>query len=79
MDATKAIPDIVRFFQTTCTFVLALAITEAFKQFVADRSNKPEERRFFHSDRLAALMSFLFLALPFYQRMNRYSLRPTET
>lgn len=51
--------------------VLALAIGEAFKQFVVDRANKPEERHV-QFDRLPALLSFLLLVIPFYHGIVRY-------
>src|SRR6266568_2472261 len=53
------------------TIILALAIGEAFKQFVADQAASPQQRRI-HWDRLPALLSFLFLIVPFYHGMLRY-------
>jgi hypothetical protein len=49
------------------SIVLALALAESFKTVV-------EEGKFIHWDRLYSLGSFLLLALPFYQGMNRYLL-----
>jgi len=53
------------------TIILALAIGEAFKQFVVDRGQKPEERHV-QWDRLPALLSFLLLVVPFYHGILRY-------
>jgi hypothetical protein len=50
--------------------LLALAIGEAFKQFVSDR-NEPGARKI-HWDRLFALVSFLVLIVPFSHGMTRY-------
>ncbi len=58
-------------FQRAFTIVLALALAEAFKQFIADKADKPEDR-VIHWDRLPALLSFLFLAFPFFHGMSRY-------
>jgi hypothetical protein len=67
-------PDIqntISFFQTTFTIIIALSIGESFKQFVADKAERPEDRSI-HWDRLPSLISFLFVALPFFHGMNRY-------
>lgn len=65
-------------FQTTIsdlqriyTIVLALAIGEAFKQFIPDAHRKLEERKL-NWDQLFALASFLLLVLPFFQGMSRH-------
>jgi hypothetical protein len=59
------------FFQTTFAIVIALSIGEAFKQFVADKAEKPEDRAI-HWDRLPALIGFLLLVVPFFHGMSRY-------
>jgi hypothetical protein len=70
---------VAAFFKNAFTVVLALALSEAFKQFVTDRfagegpyqepkSNFP----IILWTRLPALLSFLFLIWPFFQGMNRY-------
>jgi hypothetical protein len=71
MELTKDIVDIVGFYQKAFTLILALALAEAFKQFVADKANK-EEDRVIHWDRLWSLVSFLFLIFPFFQGTSRY-------
>jgi hypothetical protein len=57
--------------QRIFTIVLALALGEAFKQFVADKAEKPEDR-VIHWDRSLALVAFLLLLIPFYQGMGQY-------
>ncbi|WP_420965728.1 hypothetical protein [Bradyrhizobium sp. B120] len=71
LPVSKDILNTVAFFQTTFSIVIALSIGEAFKQFVADKADKPEDRAI-HWDRLPALLAFLLLALPFFHGMNRY-------
>lgn len=51
--------------------LLALALGEAFKQFVADRAEKPDEPSL-RWDSLPAIASFLLLMIPFYHGMARY-------
>jgi hypothetical protein len=53
------------------TIVLALAIGEAFKQFVADAHREPQKRRI-HWNQLLALVAFLVLVIPFFQGMSRH-------
>lgn len=53
------------------TIVLALAIGEAFKQFVVDRGQRAEERHV-QWDRFPGLLSFLLLIVPFYHGIVRY-------
>ncbi len=67
MENSKDIVDAVTFFQRAFTIVLALALGEAFKQFVADKEEKT-----IHWDRLPALLTFLFMIFPFFHGMNRY-------
>lgn len=71
MEYSKDILDAIAFFKQAFTIILALALGEAFKQFVADRADKPEDR-VLHWDRVLALFSFLLLIVPFYQGMSRY-------
>jgi hypothetical protein len=71
MEHSKDIIDAIAFFKQAFTIILALALGEAFKQFVADRADKPEDR-VIQWDRLLALFSFLLLIVPFYQGMSRY-------
>jgi hypothetical protein len=59
--------DAIAFFPRTFTIVLALALGEAFKQFVSDK-----EEMAIQWDRLPALLTFLFMAFPFFHGMNRY-------
>jgi hypothetical protein len=67
----KAIVSTVSSLQTIFTIVLALSLGEAFKQFVADKAEKPEDRHI-HWNRLTALVSFLLLLIPFYHGMGQY-------
>jgi hypothetical protein len=65
------VADTVAYFQRVFTVVLALALSEGFRQFVADtrgRNARPE----IYSDRLPALVIFICLILPFFHGMNRY-------
>jgi hypothetical protein len=71
VDSAKDIVDIVGFYQKAFTVILALALAEAFKQFVADKADK-EEDRVIHWERLWSLVSFLFLIFPFFQGTSRY-------
>jgi hypothetical protein len=52
------------------SIVLALALGEAFKQFVSEKHEGAIQW-----DRTLALLTFLLLILPFYQGMNRYLLQ----
>jgi nucleoside 2-deoxyribosyltransferase len=63
----SSIESLVRLFG----IILALAIGEAFKQFVSDKAEKPEDRHI-HWDRIFALVSFIFLVVPFFHGMARY-------
>ena len=67
----KAIVSTVDSPQTIFTIVLALSLGEAFKQFVADKAERPEDRHI-HWDRLMALVALLLLLIPFYHGMGRY-------
>lgn len=69
MDNNSDLIDAVTFFQRAFTIVLALALGEAFKQFVADAD---KDKRTIHWDRLPALLTFLFMIFPFFHGMNRY-------
>ncbi len=71
MDHTKDIMDVVKFFQYTFIIVFALALGEAFKQFVAEKANQPPDK-VVDWGRLPALLSFVVLIFPFYQGMSRY-------
>jgi hypothetical protein len=51
--------------------VLALAIGEAFKQFISDKAEKPEDR-YIHFDRIWGLITFVVLVVPFFHGMVRY-------
>jgi hypothetical protein len=68
---TKDIIDVIVFFQRAFTVIFALALAEAFKQFIADKAEK-EDERVIHWNRIWALISFLFLIFPFFQGTNRY-------
>src|SRR5438046_924046 len=71
MGHTAEIRNVILFFQGAFTFILALALTESFKQFVADKAEREEDRHI-HWERLWSLISFLFLIMPFFQGMSRY-------
>jgi hypothetical protein len=70
---------IIIFFKGAFTVVLALALSEAFKQFVTDRISaegryqepRPDQAIILWP-RLPALLSFLFLIWPFFHGMNAY-------
>ncbi|HXC37048.1 MAG TPA: nucleoside 2-deoxyribosyltransferase [Candidatus Acidoferrales bacterium] len=68
---TTAVQSNIESLRGIFTIVIALAIGEAFKQFIVDRANNPAERHV-QWDRLPALLSFLFLIIPFYHGMVRY-------
>jgi hypothetical protein len=53
------------------TIVLALAIGEAFKQFLSDKAVEPKDRHI-HWDRIWALIAFVMLVVPFSLRMARH-------
>jgi len=71
MTQAQNVLDAIGLVQRFFAIVLALALGEAFKQFVADKAVKPEER-VLHWDQIWALLSFLLLIFPFYQGMSRY-------
>jgi len=64
---TKDVMDAVAFFPRAFTIVLALALGEAFKQFVTDKAETAIQW-----SRLPALLAFLFMVFPFFHGMNRY-------
>ncbi|BAL74867.1 hypothetical protein [Bradyrhizobium cosmicum] len=66
--------DAVSFFQRAFTVVLALALSEAFKQAIADKAGQPEDR-IIYWERLPTLLSFLLLIFPFFHGMNRHIFR----
>jgi hypothetical protein len=61
---------VVNFFKYVFTVVLALALGEAFKQFVADAA--APDARSMHWDRLPTLILFLVTIFPFFQGMSRH-------
>lgn len=63
--------DAIGFYKSAFTVVMGLALGESFKQFVAERAVSEDDRTI-HWDRFPALLSFLFLILPFFQGMSRY-------
>ncbi len=67
-ETPRANADVVVFFNTSFSVVMALAITEAFKQSIADRNRDGT----IHWDTVPALIAFLALAFPFFQGMSRY-------
>src|SRR5665647_198695 len=71
IQVTDEIRYLVNFFQSGFTILIALALGEALRQFVAADIRKPEDAAI-HWGRLPALMTFIFLILPFFQGMNRY-------
>jgi hypothetical protein len=63
----------VGFFRQAFVIVFALALTEALKQFVNDKqSDDTKPNKHIQWDRLPALLSFLFLIVPFFQGTVRY-------
>jgi nucleoside 2-deoxyribosyltransferase len=66
-----AVQSTIDSFKAFYTIILALAIGESFKQFVADKNADPKNSHI-QWDRLPALLSFLFLVVPFYHGMLRY-------
>jgi hypothetical protein len=71
----------VGFFRTAFALVFALALTEALKQFVAEHpkqsgnagATQPDQTHaLIHWDRFPALLSFVFLLVPFFQGTVRY-------
>jgi hypothetical protein len=56
------------------SIVLALAMGEAFKQYISDRHDGDVQWK-----STFALLTFLLLVLPFYQGMNRYLLQTYGT
>lgn len=58
--------DVIKFFSAVFTVVLALALGEAFKQFVADNVDHT-----MHWNRLPTLIIFLATIIPFFEGMNR--------
>ena len=67
----RDVADAIGFFKGAFTIVMALALGESLKQFVAERAVNEGDRTI-QWDRLPALISFLFLIVPFYQGMSRY-------
>jgi hypothetical protein len=67
IEASKDVVHAVGFLQTAYTILLALALGEAFKQFIVDGTEKAVQW-----NRLPALLSFLFLIFPFFHGMSRY-------
>jgi hypothetical protein len=67
----EAILSTVQILERIFAIVLALALGEAFKQFVADTPKNPDDT-FIHWDRLTALTALLLLLIPFYQGMGQY-------
>jgi len=61
---------VVKFFSGLFTIVLALALGEAFKQFVSDRAEKPQHPTI-DWNRLPTLIIFLVTIIPFFEGMNR--------
>lgn len=67
-DTIRAIADVILFFKTAFSVVMALAITEAFKQSIADKTRDGS----IHWDTVPSLVAFLALSFPFFQGMSRY-------
>ena len=70
LSTAKDIADVIAFFERGFTVVLALALGEAFKQFVNEKAQHGKE--IVNWSCLPALVSFLFLIFPFFQGMSRY-------
>jgi hypothetical protein len=67
----EAILSTVQILERIFAIVLALALGEAFKQFVSDTPKNPDDS-FIHWDRFTALAALLLLLIPFYQGMGQY-------
>lgn len=79
INPTSDIVDSIQFAQRFFQIIVALAVGEAFKQFVADGSKsaktKPDEADkddHIYRDRLPALLSLMAIIIPFFHGMNRY-------
>ena len=57
--------------QRVFAIVLALALSEGFKQVVSDKAPLPSDP-FVYWERILGLISFLLLIVPFFQGMHRY-------
>ena len=68
--------DTIESLQRIYGVILALAITEAFKEFAKptnrDTKEKASDRWPFYPDNIWAIVSLLFLVIPFFQGMNVY-------
>jgi hypothetical protein len=71
ISGSSDVMDAIAFFKGAFMIVMALAVAEAFKQFVTARTAGEAERRV-GWERALALVSFIFLIVPFYQGMSRY-------
>jgi hypothetical protein len=67
IEVSRDITHAVGFLQTAYTILLALALGEAFRQFILDRAEQNIQW-----NRLPALLGFLFLIFPFFHGMSRY-------
>ena len=67
----KAIESTVGSLQQIYVIILALAIAEAFMQFVAAPISDPPQANIYY-ERLLPLLSFLLLVVPFYHGMSRF-------
>lgn len=67
----KAVQSTIESLQRIFAIILALAIGEAFKQFVSDKGDEPGDPHI-HWDRAVFLLTFLFLVVPFFHGMTRY-------
>jgi hypothetical protein len=72
---TDDVKDSITFIQRLFQITIALALSESFKQFVADESKnnllKPTDRHFY-PERLPALGIFVCSLIPFFHGMSRY-------
>jgi len=70
MSKEQQIIEVVAFFRNAFSLLFALALAEAFKQFVTDRPTATDP--VVRWEKLITLLSFLLLIVPFYQGTVRY-------
>src|SRR5262245_23645818 len=71
MSKSAQIAEVVAFFRGAFTVIFALALAEAFKQFLFDRARLATDR-VIDWERLIPLLAFILLIFPFYQGNIRY-------
>jgi hypothetical protein len=71
MSRDAQIAEVVAFFRNAFSLIFALALAEAFKQFVIDRARTPMGP-VIDWEKLIPLLAFVLLIFPFYQGTIRY-------